>query len=95
MTNANSKIKYGLNDTILVNKKEDILIIDPFIPSYMNFQTIFRSVHDAQSELSKHFARKKLVHQNHSYLNYALIYPDQNSRYKHFNDQKNMSHQIP
>ena len=40
LTNANSKIKYGLNDTIRVKKKEDILIIDPFIPSYMNFQTI-------------------------------------------------------
>ena len=40
LTNANSKIRYGLNDTIRVKKKEDILIIDPFIPSNMNFQTI-------------------------------------------------------
>ena len=35
-----TKIKYGLNDTIRVKKKEDILIIDPFTPSNMNFQTI-------------------------------------------------------
>ena len=39
MTNANSKIKYGLNDTIWVKNKENILIIDPFIPFNMNFQT--------------------------------------------------------
>ena len=36
----NSKIKYGLNDAIRVKKKEDLLIIDPFLPSNMNFETI-------------------------------------------------------
>ena len=40
MTNVNLKIEYGLNDTIWIKKKEDILIIDQFIPSNMNFQTI-------------------------------------------------------
>ena len=32
LTNTNSKIKYGLNDTIWVKKKEYILIFNPFIP---------------------------------------------------------------
>ena len=41
MKNANSKIKYGLNDTMRLKKKVlYILKIDPFIPSIMNFQTI-------------------------------------------------------
>ena len=31
---------FSLNDTIRVKNKEEVLIIDPFIPFYMNFQTI-------------------------------------------------------
>ena len=37
-TNANSKIEYGLNDTIGIKMEEDtILIIFPFIPFNMIF----------------------------------------------------------
>ena len=35
-----SKKKSGLNDTLKVKKKEDMIIIDPFIPYNMNFQMI-------------------------------------------------------
>ena len=61
LTNANSKIKYGLYDTIWVKKKEDILIIDPFMPSNMNFQTILMP----KVNLAKILSEKKLVPQNH------------------------------
>ena len=48
-----SKIKYGLNDKIWVKKKEYILKIDPFIPSNMNFQTIFMPKVNLAKKLSE------------------------------------------
>ena len=51
LTNANSKIRYGLNDTIRV--KEDMLINDPFIPSNMNFQTILMPKENLEKTLSE------------------------------------------
>ena len=66
-------IEYGLNDTILIIKKEVICILYSFTYFDINFQTI----------LMPKGILQKIVPWNHSYLKYAL--EDRDRKYLNIN----------
>ena len=61
-------IKYGLNDTKRIKKKQVTLILYSFTPSDMNFQTYLLP----KMILAKKNSQKKTTHLDHSYLKYTL-----------------------
>ena len=61
-------IKYGLNVTKRIHKKQDTLIIYSFTPSDMNFQTFL-----LPNVILAKKTHKKSTHLDHYYLKYTLV----------------------